>query len=234
MSKATLGEKELSQPFGERGRRVQGFRLDVTLLPLSCLTTDQEFFLSSSKKILEPALLPEVRRLATSAAVPSPWGTEASRGFERPSSSNEKSSLPLPTPCQHCAVTAIMRRRQLEKMWSSVLAGSRRILCVKSGGRCSWGSSTRVPGVGGAVLSASHPGVSRGGAKGDGVTHRRGPRRGGLPAPIAYSRSRDALTRSMATKRAQVRDGDSVMANDVRHETWDALERPTRAFAAPV
>ena len=50
-------------------------------------------------------------------------GTEASKSFERPSPSTEKSSLPRAMPCQHCAVAGIVRRRQLEGMWSNVLAG---------------------------------------------------------------------------------------------------------------
>ena len=58
-------------------------------------------------------------------------------------------------PCQHCAVAAIMRNRQLEGTWSIVLAGSRRTLWVKSDGNCSSGNSTRAPGVGGAVLSSA-------------------------------------------------------------------------------
>ena len=37
----------------------RGIRLDDTLLPLTCLATDQELFLSSSKKILKAALFPE-------------------------------------------------------------------------------------------------------------------------------------------------------------------------------
>ena len=94
-----------------------------------------------------------VRRLATSVAVPSLGGTEASRGFERPSSSSAKSSLPRVMHCQHCAVAAIMRKRRLEGMRSKVLAGGRRIrrqLQLEEFNEC-----TRN-GCSSAVLGASH------------------------------------------------------------------------------
>ena len=105
-------------------------------------------------------------------------------------------------PYQHCAVAAIVR--------FSVLARSRRTLCVKSSG--SWGSSTRRPGVGGAVLSSAPatPPSAVGAPRGKmGVS----PTGSGLPASIAYSRSHrprppqegvEHVTRSTVTKRAQV------------------------------
>ena len=92
----------------------QRIRLSITFLPLARLAVYEEPKRHSSQR---------VRRLATSAAVPRPGGTEASKSFKRPSSSSAKSSLPRAMPLQHCAVAAIMRRWQLEGMRSQVLVG---------------------------------------------------------------------------------------------------------------
>ena len=110
-----------------------------------------------------------------------------------------------------------MHNRQVEGMWSSVLAGSERTLRVKSSTWRSEGSSTRRPGGGGGLVLGAHlANGGRGRAKGlhDDVPHRGGPCQAGLPAPIADSRSRppnttteegvEHVTRSMATNRAQV------------------------------
>ena len=130
-----------------------------------------------------------VRRLATSSAAPRLGDTEASKRFEGPSSNIEDSLLPWTMPCQNSAVASIMRKRQLEGMWSSVLAGSERTLLVKSGGRCSEGSSTRRPGAGGAVWSSTQISANggRGRAEGphDDVSHGGGSGQAGLPASIA-------------------------------------------------
>ena len=151
-----------------------------------------------------------VRRLATSCAAPKPQGTEASRSFERPSSNIEYSLLP-------CAVAAIMRNRQLEGMWSSVLAGSGRTLCVKSSDRCSEGSSTRRPGAGGAVWSSApaSPTVAVDAPRGSMMMSTTGWRHTKLSCPHRLQTLAPALrrppqdgvehvTRSMATNRTLV------------------------------
>ena len=103
-------------------------------------------------------------------------------------------------------------------MWSSVLAGT---LC-----EVRWQMQLRHlhpftrRGWSGTALSASHAGASRGRARGphDGVTRRGGPRRGGLRASIALSRSRpsEADTRGSRARDALDghKEGTSVLIND--------------------
>ena len=120
-------------------------------------------------------------------------------------------------PCQRCAEAAIMRRRQLEGMWSSVLAGSRRTLWVKSGGSCSSSSSTRALGASGAVLSSAPatPASAVGAQRGPVMMSPTAGGRAGVACPhrlhtLAPERGRppqegvEHVTRSMATKRPQV------------------------------
>ena len=63
----------------------KGIRLSVTLLLLACPAPNQELFLSLSKKILKVALFPKRETLGHLSS----QGSEASRSFERPSSSIE-------------------------------------------------------------------------------------------------------------------------------------------------
>ena len=86
--------------------------------------------------------------------------------------------------------------------------------------------------------------VSRGRAKGprDDFAHSRKPRRSGLLAPVAQSRSRPSegaehVTWLMAKKRGAgvlINDRARVMVTDVLHESLGTLEVPARAFAPPV
>ena len=203
------------QQFGEPGRArptdqvwaSRCFLLPALRLIWSCSSVRRR---RSSKRLSSQS----VRR-----AAPSPGGTEASRSFERPSSSIEKSSLPRAMPCQHCAVAAIMRNRQLEGMWSSVLAGSRRTLCVKSGGRCSGRSSTCRPGAEGAVLllGARLASISRGRTKGpqDCLPPREAV--SGLPAPIAYSCSRPSEATTQGSRARDALNGHGQGAGVLIH-----------------
>ena len=127
----------------------KGAKLTATLLPLASLAIDQEMFFGLSKWILEAALLPS--QTVT-------FGNLVCRAQARGHRGQQEFRAALfqrAMPCQHCAVVATIRKRQLEGMWSSVLAGSERTLLLQSGGKCSEGSSSRRPGPGEAVWSSA-------------------------------------------------------------------------------
>ena len=130
------------------------------------------------------------------------------------------SSVPLPAsrihrcPGPYIANTTEWRQSCAAdswRMWSSVLA---RTLCVKSGGRCSRRSSTRRPGAEGAVRSSvpASPVSTVGAPRGSMMVSptARGRARVACPHHLAPDHRRppqegvEHVTRSMATKRAQV------------------------------
>ena len=121
--------------FGDDGRLALGDQ-GVTLLPLASLAVDEELFLGTPEEVLKTAFFQKSEALGHFGRRAKPWGYRGQQELRAPLLS-AKSSLPQAMPCQHCTVAAIMRRRQLEEMWSKVLAGSRRILWVKFVGSCS-------------------------------------------------------------------------------------------------
>ena len=111
-------------------------------------------------------------------------------------------------------------RQQLWGMWSSVLAWSRRTLCVKSGGGCNGGSSARGPGSEGALWSSAT--ASPASAVG-------APRDPMMVSPTARGRAGVACSHRLQT-----------LAPDRRRPPQEGVKRvtgsigtPAMAFAAP-